>query len=312
MRKWHRLLAALLAVAALGGLVWLVSRPREPEPLYRGKPLSYWLQGFSPGNPPSQKGEVQPTYAEAESAFAYYGTNAIPALLRILATPDHPLKDKFFALVRRQHFIHITQPLPYPAGAAARGFQPLGTNAAPAVPQLMQIYERHPSVMSQQVVPAILAQIGPSAKAAVPLLVRATTNDDAYVRNNAVYALGQIGGEPALIVPALTECLADTFDNTRANAADALATFGTNARPAVPALLKLLVQEETNAVAHPKPPAGPGTFSDGRFNTVWGPSAHKGKTPSGPPGMWTIDVIGPVTKALKAIDPEAAAKAGIQ
>src|SRR5260370_39597349 len=38
-------LIAILVVALLGGLVWMLSRPAEPA--YQGKPLSAWLEQYS-------------------------------------------------------------------------------------------------------------------------------------------------------------------------------------------------------------------------------------------------------------------------
>jgi hypothetical protein len=38
-----RVAFAIVLVAGLGGLAWLVLRPRETEPVYHGKPLSFWL-----------------------------------------------------------------------------------------------------------------------------------------------------------------------------------------------------------------------------------------------------------------------------
>jgi HEAT repeats len=294
-----------MLVAVLGTVIWLMFHLVEPEPQYQGKPLTYWLQGFSPAYPPATNGYARPTYQEARDAVENLGTNAIPVLLRLLRTPDNPLKDWFFRLVQRQHIIRIsyapTQTFAL-VNEAKAAFDELAGKGVAAMPQLMKIYDQHPNVYSRQIVPAILAGIGPPAKPAIPLLLRATTDADSYVRNNAVYALGRIGAEPALAVPALTKCLEDPADFTRANAAGALATLGTNARPAIPVLIKLLAREQTNSAAVTLPTSG----RPGNFTTVWG--GHPGGGFFGNP----IDVIGPTTAALKTIDPEAAAKAGIK
>jgi HEAT repeats len=305
MRKWSRILAALLVVAVLGGLAWLLLRPREPEPMYEGKPLTYWLQAFSPYYDQPISGAAGPTTENANDAVRLLRTNAIPTLLRLLKTPDAPLTSWFFGLLRKQHFIpiHYTSPLGLP-NEASEGFKVLGIECECSVlPELMQIYNRHPNMKSRQVIPDILADIGPRAKVAVPLLVSATSDADAYMRNNSVYALGRIGGEPSLIVPVLIRCLEDPANYTRAKAAEALAAFGTNAKPAVPALLKLLAREQTNSTVMTGAPGNLGYFS-----TISGPNP----TVAGPLGMGPINVIGPVTAALKATDPEAASKAGVR
>ncbi len=45
MGKKRGIQLAVLVVALLGGLVWLVLRPREP--VYQGQPLSAWLEQYS-------------------------------------------------------------------------------------------------------------------------------------------------------------------------------------------------------------------------------------------------------------------------
>jgi len=307
MRKRSRILLRLSLVLILGGFAWLMLRPNEPEPLYQGKPLSYWLQGFSPSynlpryNNPPTNANTSPTRAEAQAAVQHLGTNAIPTLLRFMSTPDTSLLAEFFQLVQRQRFIHIPYTSSWErAQEAERGFYELGPKMVWGVPQLIQIFDQHRSRTSRQMVPDILGRINPPAKEAVPMLVKATTDPDTFVRNNSVFALGQIHAEPALVVPALIKCLDDPASYTRAHAARALAAFGQDARPAVPALLKLLAREGTNSA-----PTSALSGMSGNFDTIRGP--HPTTIPFGP-----FDVAGPVISALKTIDPEAAAQAGIK
>jgi hypothetical protein len=72
MRKRFRSLLAVLLVAVVGGLAWQVTRPREP--VYQGKPLSYWL--------------VRPARDPNFNALRALGTNAIPTLLQMLRAKD--------------------------------------------------------------------------------------------------------------------------------------------------------------------------------------------------------------------------------
>ncbi len=103
MGKKRRILFAILAVAILGGLAWIVFSPRvEPEPVYYGKPLSAWLEIYdSPNNSTSQQ------FDAARMAIGGIGTNAIPTLLRMLRTPDLAWKNRLFALAQKNHFIKI-------------------------------------------------------------------------------------------------------------------------------------------------------------------------------------------------------------
>ena len=81
-----------------------------------------------------------------------------------------------------------------------------------------------------------MAWIGPAAKPAVPLLLRAVTNSNARVRANALWALGEIHCEPQLCVPALIHALNDSDGWARASAAHALGMFGADAQSAIPSL----------------------------------------------------------------------------
>src|SRR6266567_3404042 len=48
MTKRLRIALALVLAAVLGGVAWRALR--QPEPVYQGKPLSFWLKGFQLDN----------------------------------------------------------------------------------------------------------------------------------------------------------------------------------------------------------------------------------------------------------------------
>jgi HEAT repeat protein len=277
-----------------------------PDPIYKGKPLSYWLGGYAPY---TMGGTNAPppgiTREEACEAVQNLGTNALPLLLQILREPDHPLKERLLSMAAKQHFIKIHLPTPsfIRKHRALQALSNLGTNALPAIPELMEIYERHPSLLSQQIVPGILSGIGPPAEMAIPMLIRGTSHTNAFVRQNAILALGSIHARPELVVPVLIKCLQDPFPDAQVNAAYSLAKFGSVARQAAPDLLQLLLVEQAKT---PSATNGPSISRSISHST----------------GSWTVgegssfpsnaDVAGAVGDALKAIDPEAAAKAGIK
>jgi HEAT repeat protein len=151
-------------------------------------------------------------------------------------------------------------------------FRALGVDAVNAVPELIQIYEEKISMESQCSTADSLAEIGPIAKSAVPSLLRGLTTANAGVRLHTAQALGCIHGEPELVVPELVKLLHDSDRMTPLFAAEALGKFGTNARVAIPILIQKLKD--------------PGTSDPFIRETV--------------------------TNALKQIDPEAAAKAGVK
>src|SRR4051812_31637315 len=69
MRKRFRIGFAILLVAALGGLTWVVLRsPRPPNPVYGGKKLNQWLNEVDP--------KTRQLTVEAAAAIRQMGTNA--------------------------------------------------------------------------------------------------------------------------------------------------------------------------------------------------------------------------------------------
>src|SRR5205823_2688038 len=108
-----------------------------------------------------------------------------------------------------------------------------------AVPHLMKIYNENNSVESQSAIEDSLSWIGPSAKPAIPLLLRAATNSNNKVRASALWALGDIHAEPQMCIPLLMKALRDSDAWARLCAAHALGMFGTDAQAAIPALSEL-------------------------------------------------------------------------
>ena len=106
------------------------------------------------------------------------------------------------------------------------------------------------STDSREAIEDALAWIGPAAKSAIPLLLKAATDSNSKVRANALWALGAIRAEPELCVPELIRALNDSNSWAQLSAARALGMFGTNAQSAIPSL---------TAIAH----AG---FTSGNFN----------------------------------------------
>src|SRR5450631_1968611 len=150
MRNRPRILLALLLAAFLGGLCWMTLRPGEPEPFYKGKPLSYWLEGFAQMSLPNPK-HPEPSKGEAAEAVRQLGTNAIPTLLRLLRKEDNWMTTQLFELSVRQHFIRIHYTPPFVLNwEATRAFGTLGPEAISAVPQLMAIYDQHPPRVYRQ------------------------------------------------------------------------------------------------------------------------------------------------------------------
>ena len=85
--KWQsrRVALVIVVILASAGLLVVGSLPPR-EPLYQGKPLSYWLQGCIGTNPSSR------SWRQSTDAVQAIGTNAIPTLLRLLQAQDSALQ----------------------------------------------------------------------------------------------------------------------------------------------------------------------------------------------------------------------------
>jgi hypothetical protein len=299
--KRRRVILATLLIAILGGFAWFVL-PAPPEPVYQGKRLTFWLEDLNGTR------ATQAERAKAEEAIRAIGTNAIPTLLRMLRARDTPLKLRLIALAQKQHVFKIHHTSAQELNMqAAEGIRLLGPAAASAVPQLIRLYDENPHYWSRHMVVVMFGQMGPAARSAVPTLLRGLDDTNAFLRNNAAWALGVIHSQPDVAVPELMKRLSDPEEMVRANAARALGCYGHDARAAVPALTELFEKEQS------RPPSPSG--SQGRFTLVlssWLVSYAPPDNPGPPRPVGTWDVIGTTKKALTEIDPEAAAKAGVK
>jgi hypothetical protein len=241
---------AMLAVLILLGVLCCLRFQFYHEPVYRGKALTVWLQTYDPSSAFSQRFIER---SEADDAVRHIGTNAIPILLQMLGETDSILKLRLIALAERQqvlrfHFVRAETLYI----EASRAFVVLGDSARDAVPDLIKLYNENISADSQCAIEDALSLIGPGAKPALTLLLRAATNSDHRVRANALWALGDIHAEPQLCVPVLVLALSDSHAGTRDSAVHALGMFGTNAQSAVPALWQLAHDTRISSFASPR------------------------------------------------------------
>src|SRR5260370_39701474 len=126
---------------------------------------------------------------------------------------------------------------------AEKGFKALEADASNAVPALIEIYEQNSAPSARRAAANALVEIGPSAKKAIPALIKSATSTDADVRAFGVYTLGRMALEPERVNPVLIRALHDPDREVRYNAAfglSALAFMGGDAKAAVPALMETL------------------------------------------------------------------------
>lgn len=295
MRKVHIAASIALMMVLCGFILWQVRL--RAQPLYKGKPLEYWLQGYNYSSSTGQKGPGPhaPTADEANEAVAALGTNAIPVLLQMLQQENPKWLLAGYQFLRRSHLTQKQYPYRDPEFKAMHAFLAFRHGeASNAVPGLVEIMEHNHAPFPQQAAPAILSIIGPSAEKAIPMLLQAADHTNCNVRNNAIYALGTIHAQPERVVPVLARHLNDGDPQVQAQAAVALKSFGSQARAALPELVRLWKTT-------PKTPAGSYPYHTTSVSILWPPSS--GTRPN---------VSTYVADAIKAIDPEAAVAAGIK
>jgi len=265
MNKWRTFPLPVLILALIGiGLLLLFTN----EPRYHRRTLTSWLQQC--WDAPSM--ETQ-RIAEAQAAVRAIGPKKVlPVLLKLLRFEDDPVSlwvirtgDKLrFSDVNGGRFIrwHSAEDFWW---LGERGFEMLGTNAAPAAEALGKLLDQPGRRM---VVGKCLESIG---KPAEPVVCQALTNQDEAVRQWAIDELAAVTDDvglyvtrieprlhdssdavraatvdaignqidaPELAVPLLVEALKDSAASP--NAAGALANFGTNALVAFPILTNLV------------------------------------------------------------------------
>ncbi len=263
MGKKRGILLAVLFVALLGVLVWMLSRPAEPA--YQGKQLRAWLKDL-------QTGWDGDTNHAAFIAFREMGTNAIPALLKIIRSDDPPFESFIFELNRVQSLVH------FPGGetwlerdAASSALYAMGANAKPAFSTLTNLlFHTNSAVfsaiplagMGSEGLPPLFAALtnqnaGIRLSAAnglarersdlnivVPALIARLGDQNIAVHRTAVGALGRLHAEPGLAVPSLMKDYPGNDPLLRRVILRALSRFGTNASAAVPMLIGALTDSD--------------------------------------------------------------------
>ena len=189
MRKRVYIVLSALLLAVVGLATWEGLRKHEREPVYNGKPVSYWIE---------RSGEykvVASTDLLSARIIPEADSNAAPFLIKALERQDSSLRRAYFLTWRR---------LPYwawkrlPTPIVARNIR---ESAA-----------------------ATLGRVGVGAEGAIPALIRAARGDEsALVRAIAINSLARIGNEEKVVRLALIEGLHDKDAFVQYAAVEALA-----------------------------------------------------------------------------------------
>ena len=229
-----------LAFVVATSVAWLFLR--RVEPVFNGKPLTFWAQQYGSNNWSGRKELAR----EAEFTVRQIGTNAIPLLLELMQARDSDLKKRLRQHVSRKWHdpLHLNDNSGKVRRMGAYGLAALGTNAPAAVPALIELATQHPDEDGRYIAVFALRTLGPAAEAAIPFYIQCLTNKDNTIRNEAAVGLALIPRRHDTTLPALLKYLESIETSAGWELYHAIGllgfSFGTNAKPAVPRLLSLL------------------------------------------------------------------------
>jgi hypothetical protein len=240
--------------------VLLFTRAHPNEPIYDGKPLSYWLdQAAQPkGNDDEER---------AKRAIREIGTNALPYLEEnLFYLPSDFLMNA--AGIDRTYLrgtFHLTQVMRRPCRRAETGFEALGPAASNSVPhiigylhseaakglRLSSWIERALDSVGDPAIAFLIPEIAATnalvanqaldtlSRMKVPLPASVTTYcltalGRPELRVDAVGTLSRMTNDAKVILPAIRPFLADTNEAVRRVAVWAFRCFGSNALTYLP------------------------------------------------------------------------------
>ncbi|EEF57328.1 HEAT repeat domain-containing protein [Pedosphaera parvula] len=345
-RKRTKVIVAALIAVSVAGLAWLLLHTCEPS--YNGKPFTLWLEECHQLKGSSEPASEE--QQKAMKALGQMGTNAIPIIFRTLEGNDSPMRNKYREVWSTlPAFLKMVLPQPKPENFSvdeAIGALFQFADANPVEQLRSQLKSGNPAV--REAAASVVLGHRPkwlSTKDETSLCISLLRDLDPAVRWESAMALGELGPAASNAVPALIASLQaseagrnklSTF-HSRAAAAKALGSIGPAAASSVPALTNLLPSADTYLrvqiasavwnISSEKSIALPILISDcpGLDSpTKWSAISTLGEM--GPRAKAAIPmllneltnskndafILAPITNALKAIDPEAAAKAGVK
>ena len=246
----------------------VIAQPSEfhGEPMYKGMPLSFWVEAF---DGPTWSSDLIPEIKDikggpaAQEAVVHIGTNAIPFLIHWIGGEPISATD-LSKLIARDLFLPSFQHEPPDAGrayvhavGALQAFRVLGPAARSAVPALASLITNqfgagaHSSAIDQgDVQPPgafwVLQALGAIGPESLPVLFTIATNR-AYTHMTRVIALGAAraaaGTNEQAVLPVLLQCAEENDEEVDRGAVGVLSTCGQHDQRVFVAL--------TNALQHP-------------------------------------------------------------
>ena len=281
-----------------GHFTRLLLRGRR-EPVHQGRRLAEWLEDLSiqelfqlqraDGLPhePSDK------YIRAAEAIRQIGPKAVPCLVALIRNPHRHWELRVERLFTgRQQFDHQLSCL---HSNVDQAFEVLGEVAKDAIPQLAEL-------LRTSAARAAAAALGGIGLAALPELTQALDHPDRHVRSGAAAAINRIGLAALPAASALLKCLHDEYPLVSFWSASALSKMGGHLDEAVRVLADLALVDDSVI--------SPGALLElmrlGQEAKAAVPTLLKSLESSKSESHELAKA------ALKAIDPAAAASAGLQ
>lgn len=199
MKKVARIAIIILLITIAGGLIVWALRPAEP--VYAGKPLSFWMdtiENVSPGFGPP------PVWQTLD-------TNTVSVLIKALELCDSPLTWNY-AKLRNRFWRFVPSPilrhLPRPRDTETIGINAtlwlwsMGDDARPAIPVLIRTMKADSSTLKQFSVlrgqaAVCLGRIGTGDQRVSDALIATLDDKDVHVRHHALEALQQVDRKAA-------------------------------------------------------------------------------------------------------------------
>jgi HEAT repeat protein len=196
----------------------VAARAPVPGIVYRGQPLSHYLDQLKQG-----RREARAEVVRAIGAFGEDAASAVDVLASALADPDAEVR-----------------------AAAARALANVGAGASKTAPAVARLLKDENDRVRESATLGLRA-MGKGAAVAVPDLMAALKDPAATVRMSAALALGAIGPAAESSVPAMQEAILAvngpeiSADNTQVvrNICSALGDIGPGARNAIPTLKQI-------------------------------------------------------------------------
>jgi HEAT repeat protein len=228
-KRLFKLLGALLVFILLG-VVWQILHPHRAEPIYQGKPESFWINSLG--------GRY------SESLVSDLGSNMVPVLLKAVAKRGDGMPKSYQTLWQKLP-TWAQRRIPQPVNPAA-----VRSNAmlilvqgeyADAKTLISLLKNNHDPVVRKIAANGLFIN---STDAVTVALIQAVNDPDPQVRLAVVIALSLTERAETLVVPACIECQKSTDPKVRFWTACAMSAYPSGEQAAIPELVEALKDKD--------------------------------------------------------------------